>query len=828
MRRPDSLYLRHAANDLTKNKAVSVALVVVLTLSAFLMATGAMVMERLVGSVDQLFEEAKPPHFLQMHTGDHDPEALERFASEHPEIEAWHVVDMLGFDGPTVSWQQPATGESGDLTDSLVDNLFVTQNDEFDFLLDETGGIARPAEGGVHVPVAYQESYDLEVGDELRIRTDTGHHDLRIEGFVRDAQMASSLSSATRFLVSEADFAALERAGGGDPEIIAEYRLADPSGAAELQRAYEADEALPKNGQAVTFQMIRMVNAFSDGLVAVALVFVSVLLIAIALLNVRFVIRGSLEDEVREIGAMKAIGLPDRSIAGLYLAKYSVMTLFACLAGGALALVATDLLTRGIQVNYAEAPTGPLTFLVPVIALAVVYLFVMALCRGVLRGVRRIQVVGALVHGSTLDERQTARRARRQARNARRGGLTSYRGVGVSGRLAWLDLRAEGRQWVLIPMVFFLAAVLMTLPMNLLSTFDSPRFITYLGAPQSDLRADLQFSDDVDAAREDVLADMHADDRLADVLADMHADDRLADVRVFAQVLYEAEGEEGWQSMRVEVGDHAEGTVEFLEGGPPGSGQIALSALNAERYGVGVGDELALRDGAPPHDGDEPTAGDGGGGPTAVKVSGVYQDVTSGGYTAKAQGEQTTGAAAYVVYADTVEGADPTTVAADYREQHPAASVVPMREYVQQTLSYVTGAFQSAAVLAFVFGVGVAALITILFLNLRLTRERRRMGVLSALGFSTGEIITQARAKILLAMVVGTVAGLVFAATAGESLVGLAVSLAGLGIVELAFITNPVMVYAVFPLALVGAGYLGAVVLTARLRGADKSSWLRG
>ena len=114
MRRPDSLYLRHAANDLTKNKAVSVALVVVLTLSAFLMATGAMVMERLVGSVDQLFEEAKPPHFLQMHTGDHDPEALERFASEHPEVEAWHVVDMLGFDGPTVAWQRPATGESGD------------------------------------------------------------------------------------------------------------------------------------------------------------------------------------------------------------------------------------------------------------------------------------------------------------------------------------------------------------------------------------------------------------------------------------------------------------------------------------------------------------------------------------------------------------------------------------------------------------------------------------------------------------------------------------------------------------------------------------------
>lgn len=119
-------------------------------------------------------------------------------------------------------------------------------------------------------------------------------------------------------------------------------------------------------------------------------------------------------------------------------------------------------------------------------------------------------------------------------------------------------------------------------------------------------------------------------------------------------------------------------------------------------------------------------------------------------------------------------------------------------------------------------------LITSLFLNLRLTRERSRMGALSAIGFSTGEIIAQVRGKALVTMAVGTVLGVVFAATAGESLVGLLISLSGLGIVRLSFITNPLLVYVLYPLALVGAGYLAAVVLTARLRGADKSSWLGG
>jgi putative ABC transport system permease protein len=796
----DSLYLRYGYNDLIKNKGVNVALAVVLVLSAFLMGTGSMVMERLVGSINQLFDEAKPPHFLQMHKGDYDPDALTRFAAEHPEIDAWLVEEMLGFDSAAIAWHRPSTGESGDLSDSLIDNLFVTQNDDFDLLLDETGAAPRPAPGTVYVPVAYQQSFGLHVGDELGIRTDAGIHDVSVAGFVRDSQMASSLSSATRFVVSEADFQELGRAGGGDPEIIAEYRLTDPGLASGFQTAYESDPTLPKNGQAVTFDMIRLINAFSDGLVAVALVFLSLLLITIALLNLRFVIRGTLEDEVREIGAMKAIGLPSRAIAGLYLAKYSVMTLLACVVGGLLAVLATDLLTRNVQVNYAAAPWGVATVLVPVLALALVYVFVVAICRGVLNGVKRVEVVGALVHGSILDERRTARRAKRLARRARRTGLAPYRGGNVNRRLALLDLRAEGGQWVLIPMVFALAGLLMALPMNLLSTFESPRFVTYMGAPESDLRADLQFSDDVDAVRDDVLAGMRSDDRLTDV-------------RALANVLYETEGEEGWETLRVEVGDYSGGTVEYLEGARPAPGEIALSVANADKYQASVGDRLALRRG---------------GQTTTAVVSGVYQDLTSGGRTAKMQGEVTSGAAGYVIYADVAgQEEDPAALAADYGERFPSATVIPMREYVQQTLSYVTDAFRSAAVLSVVFGIGVAVLITSLFLKLRLTRERRRMGTLSAIGFSTNEIIAQLRVKALLAMVVGTLAGVVLTATAGESVVSSFISVAQLGIADLSFIPNPLLVHVIYPLALIAAGYLGTVLLTAPLRGADKSSWLR-
>ncbi len=797
-----SLYFRYGYNDLIKNKGVNVALLIILIMSAFLMATGAMVMERSVGAVNALLDEAKPPHFLQMHKGDYDREALDKFANDHPEIESWLIEEMLGFDGGSIAWSQPSSGESGDFSSSLIDNLFVTQNDDFDFLIDGSGAIPHPSTGKVFVPVGYQQRFALQIGDKVTIRTDFGNQAFTVGGFVRDSQMASSLSSATRFLVSDTDFQNLAEAGGGDPEIIAEYRLSDTSLISQFERSYESDDALPKNGQAVTYQMIQIINAFSDGLVALALVFVSGLLVVIALLNLRFVIRGTLEDEVREIGVMKAIGLPNKAISGLYLAKYSVMTLVGCVIGGVLAVIATQFLTQNVQANYAQAPVGPLTFLVPVLALLVVYLIVIAMCRGVLRGVRNVEVVNALVHGSTLDEKQTARRAKRLARRARRTNLATASRGNMNSRLALLDLRAEAGQWLLIPVVFALAIFLIVIPTNLLTTFESPRFVTNMGAPESDLRADLQFSDDVDAAHEQLLSRMRADDRLTQV-------------RDYANVLYETPGEEGWESLRVEVGDYSGGTVAFISGQAPQVGEIALSVLNAEQYQLSVEDEMSLRHGK-------------GDATETVVISGIYQDVTSGGHTAKMKGEVASGATGYVIYADTAEGEDPAAIARGYSEDNPVATVIPMQEYVKQTLDYVTTAFRNAAILAGVFGVGVALLITILFLKLRLTRERTKMGVLSAIGFSSREIAFQVRLKVLLTVVVGTLFGSILAATVGEWLVGAAISQAGLGIARLDFIPNPWLVYLAYPLILISAGYAGAIALTLRLRTPNKSAWLKG
>ncbi|MCQ9367227.1 ABC transporter permease [Brevibacterium sp. 91QC2O2] len=813
-----SLLLRYLGNDLRRNRGVTIVLLIVLVVSAFLMASGALVMERLGGSVGRLSAAARPPHFLQMHQGEYDRRALDDFAAAHPEIADWQIEQMAGFDGQQITWTRPGTESRGDLSESLIDNLFVKQSAGFDLLLDRADAPAQPAAGEVYAPVGYERLFDLRTGDVLTVgAADTGVR-LRVAGFVRDAQMASSLSSATRFVVAPQDFARLQQSTSA-PEVIIAYRLHDTAQIDGLQRAYESDSALPKNGQAVTEVMIRLVNMLSDGLVAVAFVFAGLLLIIIALLNVRFVMRGTIEDEIHEIGALKAIGIPQRTITLLYLARYGAMALLACLIGGGLAVASLGALTSGIRANFAEAPVTWLTVLAPILALAALLALVLGISARAMRAVRRVGVVEALVQGRTTPARharpvrraKSTKRARtsapsvpaRKSAASRKSHLAPSRGGRLNLRLALLDLRAERRRWGLVPAVFFLAALLITLPMNLLSTFESPRFVTYMGAPQSDLRADIQFVDPAAGTGAEAMAKLRGQ---------LDRDSRVTDVKAFATVLAETPGEEGWEALRVGIGDYSDAGLVYLSGSGPRDGQIALSAFNAEKYGVGPGDSIELRQA---------------GGTTRAQVSGVYQDVTSGGFTAKLQGEPPAEAERWTLFADVAPGADPAGVSADLDAANPAATVIPMREYVRQTLSYVTDTLRTAVIITLVFGIGSAALISTLFLRLCIGRDRQKMGVLSVLGFSTNEIIGQLHLKMLITVAAGTVLGTLVAATLGERLVGALISLAGLGLTQLTFIPQPWIVYALFPVLLIGAGMGGAALVAHSLRGADRSGWLR-
>lgn len=294
-------------NDLKGSPMLAVTTWLFMAISAFLFALTCFLAIGLLGSVDTLMETAQTPDFLQMHTGQIDEAALVQFAQQQEQVQDYQTLRFLNLENSSI------TLGGNSLSDSTQDNGVCVQS------------------GEIYVPVCYRQKYGLNVGETVQI----GDFDFTIAGFLRDSQMNAMMASSKRFLVSESDYLLLKNAGS--EESLIEFLLREDADVNAFATAY-TDAGLPANGPAITKPLIRMMNALSDGLMVLVILLVSVVLLLISMLCIRSTLLTQLEADRREIGMLKAIGMPGKEIR---MAAWA-----AVLAAAVVMFVVTFLFTR--------------------------------------------------------------------------------------------------------------------------------------------------------------------------------------------------------------------------------------------------------------------------------------------------------------------------------------------------------------------------------------------------------------------------------------------------------------------------------------------------
>ena len=194
---------------------------------------------------------------------------------------------------------------------SVMDISFVKQNTIFDFLLDLNNEVIDVRKGEIGVPIYYMQKYNLRIGNKIW-GVKNNELEFTISAFVRDVQMNPSLVSSKRFVISDEDF---ERIKGnfGESEYLIEFQLTDLDKINEFETLYQSSN-LPQKGPSITYSLFKTLNSLTDGIIAAVLIIISALLMLIAILCIRFTIMTSMEEEYREIGVMKAIGIQSKDI----------------------------------------------------------------------------------------------------------------------------------------------------------------------------------------------------------------------------------------------------------------------------------------------------------------------------------------------------------------------------------------------------------------------------------------------------------------------------------------------------------------------------------
>lgn len=699
-------------NDIRANKLSSAAIFVFMSVSAMLLCLTVLLGGSLLGSVEHLMEEAQTPDFLQMHAGEADEEAIAAFAEEQEAVEDWQLCRFLNLENAILS----LNGRS--LSGSTQDNGLCVQSRNFDYLLDVENHRVSVEEGEVYVPVCYRREYGLEQGQVMQI----GSESLRIAGFIRDSQMNSMMASSKRFLVNEADYRRFQ--DRGSEEYLIEFLLKEGSDVDAFALAY-TESGLPANGPAITAPLIRLMNALSDGMMIMVIFLVSIVVLLISMLCIRFLLLTTLEKDRKEIGMLKAVGIAKKDIRRLYLMKFILLSVSGAAAGLILAFCLSRPLGAQIQELYGAEVSG-----------AAVYVF--SVCSVVL-------AEGILL----LSIRRTLKRTEK---------LSAVKALNGSGGMQ----KKKRHPYLLVGAVTAAGVFLMLVPQNIAHTISSPEFVTYMGVGNGQIRVDVRQSTDIVSETAALSGQLEIDDRVErfSVLQTRALQGELADASVC--------------SLMVEFGDHSIFPVSYTDGTfPQKEGELALSALNAEELGVGPGDKILLS-----AEGER----------QQYTVCGIYSDITNGGKTAKAY-ENGKGVWEKVpvmwsiLYVSLKENESVENWLTEYRNRSVGISAgieaVDIREYVAATYGQTIEQIRRAERVSFVTALGILFIVVVLFLRLVIEQERKDSALKKALGFTAGAICTEYRKKAAGFSIAGILAGMVLGVFLGERVAGLLLSSLG-------------------------------------------------
>jgi putative ABC transport system permease protein len=762
---------RMLRKDFLRKKLITIVVFAFIFLSALLVASGTNLIVELSNSLNALFTRANTPHFVQMHAGPLDQAEIDSWAAANDMVADQQTVEMITMDGSNLYLGESQNPEEN----SIMDISFVTQNEGFDFLLDLDNNIIQLSPGEIAVPVYYSQQRDLAIGDKVRVNTGAEDMVFAITAFSRDSQMNPAIASSKRFLIHEQDYANL-REYIDETEYLIEFLLVDDSQISTFASAYQASD-LPKIGPAVDQGLFRILNTLSDGLVAGVVILMSLLLIVIAILSLRFTLLATIEEDTREIGVMKAIGIARSDIRRIYLAKYVVMGAAAALLGYLTSLLLNQVLSANVLLYIGSASKSVLQTALPLVAASSIFLIVTISCVVILRRFNRISAVEALRSGSVGESMRSI-----PMLNLKRG-----RALNINAYLGVRDVLQRTRLYGLLAFVFFFCAVIIIIPIHFLTTIQSPTFISYMGTGQSDIRIDLRQSEDVADRFDSTVAYLTADPDVA----------KLSPLVTSQFTIMQSDGT--LETLNIETGDFSLFPLDYVKGTvPQQENEIALSFLNAGEMEKQIGDTVTLV-----IEGQE----------REMVVSGIYQDITNGGRTAKATlpyNPQTV--IWYTVNLNLASDANIEEKMLEYSQIFDPARVTDTASFVSQTVGNTVQQLKTVTVVTVVVGLALSVLITSLFMMMLITKDTNQIAIMRSLGFSLRHIRTQYLTRALFLLAFGIVLGTLFSNTLGQQLVSVVFSLQGAS--RIRFVIDPLQAYGIYPLLLMFTVALTTILST--------------
>ena len=291
--------------DLKRKKTMNVILLLFIIMAATFLASSVNNLITIAGAVDHFLEMANTPDQLIVMTGEEQRLPMDDFLEQCSAVREYGVADVFVLTDENIEILDSAKEHGKRQYDRGNTLSLGTAPQNFLKVFDEEGNPLVLNAGEIALTKNQIDRNNLQTGDKIRIKNGDVTLDFTLVGAAKDAVFGSEMLGFKRAFISDIDYETLmdDSIQNNFHTLIYSVNYLDKD---KFQEEYKNNDfQIISNIDKAT---VKMCYIF-DMLIAAILIIVSVCLILIAFLILRFTIVFTIQEDYKEIGIMKAIVL---------------------------------------------------------------------------------------------------------------------------------------------------------------------------------------------------------------------------------------------------------------------------------------------------------------------------------------------------------------------------------------------------------------------------------------------------------------------------------------------------------------------------------------
>ena len=321
------MFLRMLKRDLKRKKTMNTILFIFIIIASMFMASGLNNITAVTSGLDNYLDEAGVGDYNILTMGDHAVGALDDFLKDTPEIKDYRIEETI------YASQKNFRNEDGsyiDYASTSGANLIMSGKKTVLKFYDENNDlISEPKEGEVYVSNGFLNDSEKKVGDTIKIMHNGVELKEKIIGICKDAFLGGAIVGNRRFIINDNDYEKIMEKKVVKDSYMGQACYIDTDDTKAIKSALTNASNVAFDGD----RNLIKTSYLMDMILAIVMLIMSACLIIVSLVILRFSIRFSIEEEFREIGVMKAIGIKNVRIRSLYIVKYLAMALLGSAVG---------------------------------------------------------------------------------------------------------------------------------------------------------------------------------------------------------------------------------------------------------------------------------------------------------------------------------------------------------------------------------------------------------------------------------------------------------------------------------------------------------------